>query len=44
MLPRSHPKVAAMLDDARSDILAFPDFPQRHWMKIVVHEPLSPAR
>lgn len=37
-LPRSHPKVAAMLDDARPDILAFAGFPQRHWRE-TDHEP-----
>ena len=34
MLGRSHPKVAAMLDDARPDLLAFAGFPQRHWRQI----------
>jgi transposase-like protein len=41
MLRRSHPKVAAMLDDARPDILAFADFPQRHWTKIWSTNPLE---
>jgi putative transposase len=34
MLGRSHPKVAAMLDDARPDLLAFAGFPRRHWRQI----------
>jgi transposase-like protein len=41
MLRRSHPKVAAMLDDARPDILAFAAFPQRHWTKIWSTNPLE---
>jgi len=41
MLKRSHPKVAAMLDDARPDILAFAAFPQRHWTKIWSTNPLE---
>ncbi len=31
MLGRSHPWVAEMLTNAQSDLLAFADFPQRHW-------------
>ncbi|GAP56578.1 transposase for insertion sequence element IS1081 [Arthrobacter sp. Hiyo6] len=31
MLGKSHPKVAAMLDDAREDVLAFAEFPTKHW-------------
>jgi len=30
MLNRSHPKVAAMLGDAKDDLLVFTGFPQRH--------------
>jgi putative transposase len=41
MLHRSHPKVAQMLDDARPDILAFADFPPRHWTKIWSTNPLE---
>lgn len=41
MLARSHPKVAAMLDDARSDLLAFAGFPQRHWRQIWSTNPLE---
>lgn len=41
MLKRSHPKVAAMLDEARPDILAFADFPTRHWTKIWSTNPLE---
>ena len=41
MLRRSHPKVAAMLDDARPDLLAFAGFPQRHWRQIWSTNPLE---
>jgi transposase-like protein len=41
MLHRSHPKVAMMLDEGRPDILAFADFPQRHWTKIWSTNPLE---
>ncbi|GGK87066.1 hypothetical protein GCM10007382_03770 [Salinibacterium xinjiangense] len=41
MLRRSHPKVAAMLDDARPDLLAFAGFPQRHWRQIWSTHPLE---
>ena len=41
MLARSHPKVAAMLDDARPDLLAFACFPQRHWRQIWSTNPLE---
>ena len=41
MLERSHPKVAAMLDDARHDLLAFAGFPQRHWRQIWSTNPLE---
>ena len=41
MLGRSHPKVAAMLDDAKPDLLAFAGFPQRHWRQIWSTNPVS---
>lgn len=41
MLGRSHPKVAAMLDNARDDLLAFTGFPQRHWRQIWSTNPLE---
>ena len=41
MLERSHPKVASMLADARSDLLAFSGFPQRHWRQIWSTNPLE---
>ncbi len=41
MLHRSHPKVAGILDDARPDILAFADFPTRHWTTIWSTNPLE---
>jgi putative transposase len=40
-LSRSHPKVAAMLDDAREDLLAFCTFPYSHWRKIWSTNPLE---
>jgi putative transposase len=41
MLGRSHPKVAAMLSDAREDLLAFTGFPAAHWKKIWSTNPLE---
>jgi putative transposase len=41
MLGRSHPKVAAMLDDACHDLLAFRTFPLRHWRQIWSTNPLE---
>jgi putative transposase len=41
MLQRSHPKVAAMLGDAKDDLLAFTGFPQRHWRQIWSTNPLE---
>jgi transposase-like protein len=41
MLGRSHPKVAAMLTDAREDLLAFTGFPTGHWKKIWSTNPLE---
>ena len=43
MLVRSHPKLAAMLSDARGDLLAFTGFPQRHWRQIWSTNPLERA-
>ena len=41
MLARSHPKVAAMMADAREDLLAFTGFPVAHWKKIWSTNPLE---
>ncbi len=41
MLTRSHPKIAAMLDDARDDLLAFTQFPVVHWRQIWSTNPLE---
>ncbi|GAB2700976.1 IS256 family transposase [Thalassiella azotivora] len=41
MLTRSHPKVAAMLTEAREDLLAFTAFPAGHWKKIWSTNPLE---
>lgn len=34
MLTRSHPKIAGMLESARTDLLAFAEFPSPHWRQI----------
>jgi putative transposase len=41
MLERSHPKVGAMLDDAKEDLLAFTGFPAKHWRQIWSTNPLE---
>jgi putative transposase len=41
MLGRSHPKVAEMLTDAEPDLLAFAEFPRRHWRQIWSTNPLE---
>ena len=41
MLGRSHPKVGAMMQDARQDLLAFTGFPAGHWKKIWSTNPLE---
>ncbi len=41
MLAKSHPKVAAMLGDAREDVLAFTGFPARHWRQIWSTNPME---
>lgn len=41
MLGAQFPEVAAMLADAREDLLAFTAFPQAHWRKIWSTNPLE---
>jgi transposase-like protein len=41
MLAGQFPMVAAMLDDAREDLLAFSSFPTTHWRKIWSTNPLE---
>ena len=41
MLLKSHPNVAAMLGDARDDVLAFTGFPARHWRQIWSTNPME---
>jgi putative transposase len=41
MLAKSHPKVAAMLTDARDEVLAFAGFPARHWRQIWSTNPME---
>jgi transposase-like protein len=41
MLGRQFPAVAAMLDDARAELLAFCVFPQSHWRKVWSTNPLE---
>lgn len=40
MLGRQFPKVQAMLLEAKPDLTAFADFPERHWKKIQSTNPL----
>lgn len=40
-LERKHPKVAAMLEEAEADLLAYTAFPQPHWRKIWSTNPLE---
>ncbi|MET9910376.1 IS256 family transposase [Streptomyces sp. NPDC006476] len=41
MLGRQFPKVRAMLLEAKVDLTAFADFPERHWKKIQSTKPLE---
>jgi len=41
MLDRSHPKVAAMLKDAKDNPLVLTGFPQRHWRQVWSTNPLD---
>jgi putative transposase len=41
MLSDRFPDIAAMLDDAAEDLLAFTSFPQAHWRKIWSTNPLE---
>ena len=41
MLERSHPKVAVMLHGARHDLLAFAEFPLKHWRQVWSRNPLE---
>jgi putative transposase len=41
MLAKSHPKVAAMLTDARDDLLAFAGCPPKHWRQIWSTNPME---
>jgi len=41
MLGRAHPYVAAMLGDAKEDLLAFTGFPMKHWRQIWSTNPLE---
>jgi transposase-like protein len=41
MLTRSHPKIAEMLETARTDLLAFAEFPYPHWRQIWSTNPLE---
>lgn len=41
MLGKSHPKVAAMLEDAREDVLAFAGFPAKHWRQVWSTNPME---
>lgn len=39
-LAGSFPKVAAMMSDAKTDVLAFTAFPKAHWQKIWSNNPI----
>lgn len=41
MLGRSHPPAAALLEDAREDVLAFTAFPVAHWRKVWSTNPIE---
>ncbi len=41
MLGKSHPKVAVMLEEARTDVLAFAGFPAKHWRQIWSANPME---
>jgi len=38
---RSFPKVAAMMAEAKTDVLAFTSFPKGHWQKIWSNNPIE---
>ena len=40
-LAASFPKVAAMMNDAKTDVLAFTVFPKAHWQKIWSNNPIE---
>lgn len=40
-LHQTHPSIAGMLRDAKSDLTAFADFPQAHWPKIWSTNPIE---
>lgn len=40
-LAGSFPKVAAMMSDAKTDVLAFTAFPKAHWQKIWSNNPIE---
>jgi transposase-like protein len=41
LLRKQYPKVSEMLLEAKEDITAFADFPERHWKKIWSSNPLE---
>jgi len=41
MLTEQFPTVAALLQDAKGDLMAFSDFPRAHWQKIWSTNPLE---
>ena len=40
-LAGSFPKVAAMMNEAKADVLAFTAFPRAHWQKIWSNNPIE---
>ncbi len=40
-LSASFPKISTMMDEAKTDVLAFTAFPRAHWQKIWSHNPIE---
>jgi putative transposase len=40
-LRRQHPRVAALMEEAEADVLAYADFPAEHWRQIWSNNPLE---
>jgi len=40
-LREKYPKLAAMMDEARNDVLAYMDFPREHWTQIASTNPIE---
>ena len=40
-LREKYPKLAALMDEARADVLAYMDFPREHWAQIASTNPIE---